>query len=315
MKIADIAIKGKVFLAPMAGVNDLAFRVLCKKYGSALNFTEMVNVNGVERKNKSTIKLAYTLDEEKPVAVQLFGTRISAIKSTIKILETDENVKPVIFDFNFGCPVKRIMNQGAGSALLKRPSKIGEIINAMRESTDLAVSAKIRLGISPKNSNYMKTAKIIEKNGADMLIVHGRYQSQGYSGKADWEKIKEIKESLNIPVVGNGDVADEVSAKKMLEQTKCDYLMIGRASMGNPFIFSRINHYLDTGKILQQKNKLELFLEYLELAKKYKVKSSIIKMQAMYFTKGVEGSAKLRDKLSSIYDLSDICEIFKSHSC
>jgi tRNA-dihydrouridine synthase B len=313
MKIHNFNLKGKVFLAPMAGVNDLAFRIMCHNYGSALNFTEMINVNAIERKNQATLRLAHILEDERPVSLQLFGSRIEAIKKSIKILENYENVKPNMFDFNFGCPVRRIMNQGAGSALLKRPSKIGEIIRAMRDSTDLPISAKIRLGLTPKSADYLKIAKIIEQNGADMLIVHARYQSQGYSGKADWDKLKEIKENLNIPVVGNGDVVDEISAKKMLDHTGCDFIMIGRATMGNPFIFKRINSYLDNGKLLQQENKLSLFIEYLELAKKYNVKSSLIKMQAMYFTKGVSGSNILRNKISSTSGISEIYEIFKSY--
>jgi tRNA-dihydrouridine synthase B len=314
MSISNLKLKGKVFLAPMAGVNDLAFRSLCHKYGSAMNFTEMVNVNAIERKNKATMRLAYTLDEEKPVAIQLFGSRISAIKKSIKILEDESKINPDMFDFNFGCPVQRIMSQGAGSALLKRPSKVGEIINAMRSSTDLPISGKIRLGISPKVADYVNIAKIIEKNGADMLIVHGRYQNQGYSGNAHWDKIKEIKECVNIPIVGNGDVVDENSAKSIFQKTNCDYIMVGRGCMGNPFIFQRINNFLNTGKNITQKDKFKLFLEYIVLAKKYNVKSSLVKMQAMYFTKGVQGSAKLRNKISCFSEIDDIYEIFKSYN-
>lgn len=317
MKIRNLLVKGKAFLAPMAGVNDLAFRSMCAKYGSALNFTEMVNVNAIERKNKATLQLAATLKEEKPVAIQLFGSRTNAIKRSIKILENDypEKISPNVFDFNFGCPVSRIMNQGAGSALLKRPAKIGEIISAMRSSTELPVSAKIRLGLAPKSANYLKTASIIEKAGADMLIVHARYQIQGYSGRADWSKIKEIKQHANIPVVGNGDVFDEFSAEKMLKEAKCDAVMVGRGCLGNPFIFRRINHYLSEKKAIKQKSKLELFEEYLKLAEKNKVKPPIIKNQAMYFTKSLPNSAKLRDKLRTCRSVHEVTVTFKNHLC
>ena len=315
MKIGNLSLKGKVFLAPMAGVNDLAFRILCHKYGSALNFTEMINVNAVQRKNKATLNMATTLVEEKPVAIQLFGTKINAIKETVKILENDypEQIQPDMFDFNFGCPVQRVMRQGAGCALLKRPAKIGEIISTMRDSTDLPISAKIRLGITPKSANYVKTAKVIEENGADMIIVHARYQSQGYSGHAYWDKIKEIKESVEIPVAGNGDVVDGESAKKMMDETGCDYVMIGRAAMGNPFVFKRINHFLDNGEDLEQEDKLKLFLEYTKLSQKFNIKFSAIKEQAMYFTKGIVKSAQLRDKIRITNDIDEIYEIFKQH--
>jgi len=314
MKIGNLTLNGKVFLAPMAGVNDLAFRLLCRKYGSALNFTEMINVNAVQRKNKATLRMAETSEEEKPVSIQLFGSRVDAVKESIKILENDypEEIRPDAFDFNFGCPVQRVMKQGAGCALLKRPAKVGEIISAMRAATDLPVSGKIRLGITPSSANHLKTAKIIEESGADMLIVHARYQNQGYSGNAYWEKIKEIKEKVNIPVVGNGDVWDGKAAKDMIEKTGCDYVMVGRGCMGNPFIFKQINHYFDKGEELPQKDKLELFLEYVELVKKFPVKFSVVKEHAMCFTKGIKNSTRLRDGIRISKDINDICEIFKN---
>ena len=278
---------GKVFLAPMETVNDLAFRLMCHKYGSAMQFTEMISVNAVARKNKAVINLAKTLDSEKPVAIQLFGTKTELIKESIKILEHDypDEIKPDMFDFNLGCCSENIVRQGAGAALLKRPKKIGEIISAMRASTDLPVSTKMRLGVTPGMADYIQTAKIIEQSGADMITVHPRYQKQGFSGKAEWQAIKEIKQAVNIPVVGNGDVVDEFSAKRLFTETGCDYIMVGRAALGNPFIFSRINYYLNKGLLLKQKNKYDLFDEYLSLAKKYGVKSRIISQQERNFMK------------------------------
>jgi nifR3 family TIM-barrel protein len=280
---------GKLFLAPMEVVNDVAFRFMCHKYGSSMQFTEMIGINAVARGNKAVINLAKTLDEEKPVAVQLFGTKTELIKESIKILENDypEMIKPDMFDFNFGCSSENIVNQGAGAALLKRPGKVGEIISAMRSSTDLPVSAKIRLGINAKLPNYVKIAKIIEENGADMITVHGRYQSQGFLGKADLNAIKEVKQAVNIPVCGNGDVVDEFSAKKMLSETGCDYVMIGRAALGNPYIFERINYYLKKGRLLRQKKKADLLNEYIYLAKKYEIKPSIINQQKRNFERRI----------------------------
>lgn len=315
MKIGNLILNGKAILAPMAGVNDLAFREMCHNYGSALNFTEMINANAVERLNKATIKMARTLQEEKPVGIQLFGTRIDAIKKSIKILEKDylDIINPDLFDFNFGCPVLKVMKQGAGAALLKRPGKIGEIISAMRSATDLPVTGKIRLGMNPNKANYLEISKIIEKAGADAIIVHARYQSQGYSGKADWLKIKEIKENVNIPVIGNGDVVDEESAKRMLDETCCDFVMIGRGSMGNPFVFKRINNYLANGKKIEQKSKLELFKEYVVLAKKHSVNFVHVKVQAMYFSKAISGSARMRENIMKAKDIDCLYEIFKNH--
>jgi tRNA-dihydrouridine synthase B len=282
-------LKGKLFLAPMEVVNDLAFRLMCHKYGSAMQFTEMISINAVTRGNKAVIRLAKTLDKEKPIGIQLFGTKTELIKKSIKILENDypDEIKPDMFDFNFGCSSKNIIRQGAGAALLKRPKKIGEIISAMRSSTNLPISAKIRLGINAKLANYVKTAKIIENAGADMITVHARYQNQRFSGSADWNAIKEIKQAVNIPVVGNGDIIDELSAKKMFEETGCDYIMIGRAAMGNPFIFSRINNYLNNETLLKQKSKYDLFDEYLALARKYQIKPKIIKKQERNFLKKI----------------------------
>ncbi|MFT4303176.1 MAG: tRNA dihydrouridine synthase [Candidatus Woesearchaeota archaeon] len=318
-RIGNIKLDGRFVLAPLAGVNDIAFRKMCSDYGSALNFSEMINVNAIERLNKSTLKMADTFENEK-CFIQLFGTRLDAIKKSIKILENEyDKCTPYGFDFNFGCPVSKIMNQGAGSALLKRPKKIGEILSVMRDSTDLPITAKIRLGITPKSANYLETAKIIERNGADALVVHGRYQSQGYSGTADWGKIKEIVDVVDIPVIANGDIVDEFSANKIIEETCCKFGMIGRAIMGNPFLFKRLNHFMETHEILEQKNKIDLFLEYLSLVDNFclikdnYVKFSYVKTHAMWFTKGIPNSAILRDKISLVDNINDLSEMFKKH--
>lgn len=279
----------KLMLAPMKVVNDVAFRLMCHNYGSAMQFTEMINVGAVIRKNKAVLNLAKTLDEEKPVGIQLLGSKIDLIKKAINILENDypEKINPNMFDFNFGCSSNIITKQGAGAALLKRPKKIGEIIKAMRSSTDLPISAKIRLGTNKASANYIKIAKIIEKNGADMIIVHARYQNQNYTTPADWKAIREIKEKVNIPIVGNGDAIDDVSAKKMINKTNCDYVMIGRAALGNPFIFYKINHFLTTGERIKQKNRKKLFKEYLFLAEKFGIKQSVVKQQEINFRKNM----------------------------
>ena len=299
----------KIFLAPMQVVSDRAFRLMCHNYGSGMQFTEMINVNAVCRNNKAIINLAKTIDEEKPVAVQLYGNNVEMVKNAVKkiINEHSDIINPDMFDFNFGCSSKLILNQGSGASLLKRPKRMGDIISAIKSVTDLPVNAKIRLGINPKLANYIKTAKILEKEGIDMLTVHARYQNQDFKEKANWNAIKEIKENVSIPVIGNGDVNNEESAKKMLEETKCDYVMIGHAAMGNPFIFKRINHFLKTGKKLKQISQLSLFKKYLILAKKYDIRFKVIKRQAYNFTNYMN-SKKLESKIKSAEEIDKLEE-------
>jgi nifR3 family TIM-barrel protein len=223
-------------------------------------------------------------------------------------------VKPNMFDFNFCCPVEKIIGQGAGCALLKRPKKIGDIISCIRDATDLPVSAKIRLGINEGYSDFLKTAKVIEDSGADMLIVHGRYQDQKFSGEADWDAIRQIKEHVNIPVVGNGDIFNEHKAQEMLTQTGCDYIMVSRAAIGNPFIFSRINHFLDTGEILEQQNKFDLIEQYFELTRKSITNNSIIKNQLVSFTKTIDNSSDIRRQIMELSDVDECMSIIRANA-
>ncbi len=304
MKIGSVALAGRAVLAPLAGVNDLAFRVQCASYGSAMNWTPMVSVNAVERNNKAALRLAATAPEEPYVVLQLYGTRLSAIKHSIERLENDPSgqIAPAIFGFNFGCPKRKIMAQGAGAALLRRPKKIGDIVATMRAATDRPICAKIRLGITHESAQYLRTAKTIEENGADFIVVHARYQTQDFRGEAQWDAIAEIKRQLTIPVVGNGDVVDGPSAQRMLDRTGCDAVMVGRAAMGNPYIFRQIDEYLATGRELGHKSKEQLFIEYLELAERYNVKQTWIAKHAHFFTKHVRGARRLRDRLTVHHD-------------
>ena len=295
----------------MAGYNDTAFRLMCQKYGSALNFSAMISAEAVTRRSERTLTLAASPDNEKYLAIQLFGSNVTAIKRAVGILENDypDAVRPSMFDFNLGCPVRKVTGKGAGSALLEHPRKIGEIISAMRDCTDLPVSAKMRLGLSAVSRDHVKIAKIIEESGADMLAVHGRYQNQRFSGEVHMQKIREIKENLDIPVVGNGDVKDELSAEMMLEKTKCDFIMVGRASAGNPFIFKRIDHYLRNGRTIPQIDPRELFREYYELAKEFSISHGVIKKHAVQFIRGIPRSARIRKKIMEQKDAETIREI------
>tara|TARA_Y100000310_G_scaffold69026_1_gene64372 strand:+ start:633 stop:1553 length:921 start_codon:yes stop_codon:yes gene_type:complete len=297
-------LKSKLILAPMHNITNLAFRIMCKKYGAGLVSTELISANAVSRNNKSSLSLAKTDKSEMPVVIQLFGQNTENIIKAAKKLEK----KFDIIDFNLGCPSKKILSQGCGAALLKRKNKIKEIVSRVSKSINKPFTVKIR------NENALEIAKICERAGVSAITIHARTTKQGYSGEADWKIIKKIKQETNIPIIGNGDVVDGKSAKKMLEQTGCDYIMIGRAAIGNPFIFKQINHYLKTGKIINQteKEKIKDYFNYIRLTEKHKIFSlKDAKKKAQSFTKGIRGSKEIRRKLNSLKDFKDIKKIMK----
>lgn len=297
-------LKSDVFLAPMAGVTDVAFRLLCKKYGAGLTFTEMISANALARGNKATIRMIDVVDEEKPRVIQLFGQRIKELVKSAKFCEN----KCEMIDINFGCPASKIVKQGAGSALLERPKRIEEIVAAIVSEVKVPVSCKIRLGIKKTKINVVEVAKACERSGAAMVTLHARTQKQGYTGKADWEWIKEVKDAVKIPVVGNGDVFSVEDYVQMKEKTGCDYVMVGRGAISNPFIFKQIRDYNFKGKYKESSfsERKKAFLEYLRLAKKYGVGINQIRFHAQGFTKGVGGAARLRDRLSRVKTISEI---------
>jgi tRNA-dihydrouridine synthase B len=294
-------------LAPMAGVTDVAFRLLCKKYGASLTVTEMISANALARNNQATIKMIDVVEEEKPRVIQLFGQNTENLVKAAKYCED----KCEILDLNLGCPAAKIIRQGSGSALLQRPSKVKEIVEALVKTVKIPVTVKIRLGIRKSNINVVKIAKICEEAGAKLIAVHARTQKQGYTGKADWQWIKKVKESVKIPVAGNGDVCSVEDYLRMKEETGCDYIMIGRASMGNPYLFKQIDDYNKTGsyKNRDKKQQIQDFFEYLELAKQYKINFNNIKFHAQAFTKGIKGSSQIRNLLSRVKTVSDIKKI------
>ncbi len=301
--------KSRVFLAPMADITNIAFRILCKKYGVGLVSTELLSANAISRKNKAVMKLGLTDKKERPNVVQLFGQKNENMAEAAKLMQKNFD----IIDLNFGCPSKKIMAQGSGGALMKRPSKIGEIVKAVKGAVKKPVSVKIRKGFDRK-INAVEIAKICEENGVDMIIVHGRTIGQGYSGKADWEVIKNVKNAVKIPVVGNGDVIDGMSAKKMFEETGCDYMMVGRAAIGNPFIFKQINEYLKTGKMIEQtkEERIKDYFEYIDLARVYGIFNVLdARKKAQEFTKGFVGSSKLRKKLNRVKKWEEIEKLMK----
>ncbi len=299
MKIGNLKLKNNLVLAPMAGVNDLAFRLMCLKYGAGLIYTGMVSSEALARGNKKTKEIYRTCKQEKPLAIQLFTSKQEFLAKATKIVSKSAS----IIDLNMGCPYPDLTKAGAGSALLKYPKKIQQLIKTMKNNTTKPITAKIRITSQLKNT--IKIAKIIEKAGADALAVHARTQKQFYSGKADWKIIKKIKQSISIPLIANGDVRSRQDYQDILEQTNCDFVMIGRAAIGNPAIFSEILKN-------KPKNRFKLFQEYYKLAKKHKITYlHHLKTQAAFFIKGMPGAASIRNQIMQTKSIKELQKIIK----
>ena len=288
-------------LSPMAGVTDVAFRALCKKYGAGLTCTEFINGTAIVKGYNHSIKMVETDPIEKPVAVQLFGSSVNDVVEAAKLMEN----KFDIIDVNCGCPAWKVIKTGAGSEMLKKPEGIANFISLLVEAVDKPITVKIRTGIDDNSINAVKVAKLAEDAGAAAIAIHGRTQKQGYSGKSDWNIIKDVKGAVDIPVIGNGDVFTPEEFKEKLEFSNVDAIMIARGAIGNPFIFRQINDYLKSG-YYENDNRLIHFKEYLDLAMKYKIDFSDIKRHAISFTKTLEKGALLRENISNCKNLEEL---------
>ena len=309
LKIGNVALKNPCVLAPMAGVTDLPFRLLCAEQNAGLLSMEMVSAKAISFHNKNTIRLLEIAEEEHPVSLQLFGSDPDIISEMAKYIEE----RPFdILDINMGCPVPKITGNGEGSALMKNPKLVGEIISKTVKAIQKPVTVKIRKGFDEEHVNAVEIAKIIEDSGAAAVTVHGRTREQFYSGKADWDIIRQVKEAVRIPVIGNGDVVSPETAEKMMEETGCDAVMVGRAARGNPWIFREIFHYLDTGERLPRPDRQEIrkmILRHAKLQTAYCGEETAMRemrKHVAWYTAGLPNSARLRGRVNEITSLAEL---------
>ena len=320
MKIGNVELKNAIALAPMAGVTDLPFRLLCKEQGCGLMYTEMVSAKALLYKNRNTKPLLETRPEEEPVAVQLFGSDPEILGAMAKKIED----YPIdIIDVNMGCPAPKIVKNGEGSCLMKTPELVGKIVRSLVESQKKPVTIKFRKGFDEEHINAVEIAKIAEANGASAVAVHGRTREQYYSGKADWDIIRAVKAAVQIPVIGNGDIFTPQDAKNLLEHTGCDAIMVGRGAQGNPWIFKRILHYLKTGELLPEptaQERVEKALRHSQMLIAYKgeyVGIREMRKHMAWYMKGLPGAAELRGKLNYAETMAEmealLNEYLKNH--
>ena len=301
-KIGNVEIKNQVVLAPMAGISNTSYRKIIKQMGAGLIYAEMVSDKAVTFGSKKTLDLLKMSDEERPIAQQIFGSSVEIFVESAKYIES--TMHPDIIDINMGCPVPKVaVKSQAGSALLKDPDKIYEIVKAVKEAVNVPVTVKIRSGWDKNSINAVLVAKTCEKAGASAIAVHPRTRSQGYSGKADWNIIKEVKEAVNIPVIGNGDILSAKDAKKMIDETGCDAVMIGRGTLGNPYLIKQIVRYLEDGVLLKDESPIERMktclkhFNYLLKIKPEKVATLEMRTHAAWYLKGLPNGVSVKKRL------------------
>ena len=312
MKIKDIEFENNIFLAPMAGIADRAFRELCINYGAGYTVTEMVSSKGLTIGDKKSKELLTLGEIENPAGAQIFGDDPEIMaQAAKKCLE----FHPDIIDINMGCPAPKIAMNGGGASLMKNPKLAGEIVKAVSEAVDIPVTVKMRKGWDDESITAVELAQIAEKNGASAITVHGRTRMQMYSGKVDYDIIAKVKKAVDIPVIANGDVTNEQSAAIMLEKTNADAIMIGRGALGNPWIFRRINAYLSECRVLPDvsiNEKMAVMLKHIQKIIEYKGEYTAMREarhHAAYYTKGIRGGAALRKEISTFEHFEQLEEL------
>lgn len=317
LKIGNVTLDNPLVLAPMAGVTDLPFRLLCKEHGVGLVCMEMVSAKAIYYKNKNTEQLLEIYPQERPVSLQLFGSDADIIAE----MATQIEERPFdILDFNMGCPVPKVVNNGEGSALMKNPKLVEEILTKLVRAVKKPVTVKIRKGFDEEHVNAVEIAKIAEGCGVAAVAVHGRTRQQYYSGHADWDIIRQVKEAVQIPVIGNGDLHTAEDVCRMKEQTGCDGFMIGRGAQGNPWIFEQILHKLETGEELPRptvQEVTEMVMRHARLQVEIKGEYTgmrEIRKHAAWYTAGYRNSSKLRGKVNEVETIQQLEELFAGMS-
>ena len=309
LKIGNVELNNNIILGPMAGFTDRPFRIICEKFSPGLTITEMISSKGIFYNDEKTKILMNTKGEKRPVAIQIFGSDEESIKYTVEYI--NKNKLCEIIDINMGCPAPKVVKNGDGSKLLLDLIKVEKITKAAVQNSDIPITVKIRKGWDNEHINAVEVAKVIEKSGASAITIHGRTRSEFYTGKADWNIIKQVKENVKIPVIGNGDIRTPEDAKKIFEQTNCDGIMISRASLGNPWIFEQVQEYLEGKEIRNISNdeKLKIILEHIDLETKEKGELTGIRemrKHLAFYIKGTENASEIREKINHIENKKEL---------
>lgn len=319
MKIGDVELDGRIFLAPMAGVTDLPYRILAREFGCALLYSEMISDKGINYRNCHTLEMLRSDRREQPLAVQLFGAEPESVAKAAQYVES-LGIADII-DINMGCPAPKVVKNFEGSALMRTPDKAFALMQAVAKAVKLPVTVKMRKGWDDNSVNVVELAKLAEEAGMQAIAVHGRTREAFYSGKADWSIIAAVKQAVKIPVIGNGDIRTCQDLKQIFAQTGCDAVMIGRAAQGNPWIFRQLKHFLATGEELPLPTldeRREVIMRHLDMLLEYRdnyIGPREMRKHATWYTKGLPHSAELRQRFNAAETREDFQKIVQSMQC